>query len=107
MLVLLSGDAAAAVAEFAEGVVEIAAIEAHPIEIAAFVLVLALLHQIEKIEQILFNILMFKFILLSSAKWHHCNIIKNEIGRIKMYDCYLGLVVLLTIRDTFSLFSYA
>jgi len=75
LMVLLSGDAAASVAELAEGVVQIAAIETHPIEIVALALGLTLFHQIEKIEQILFNTLMFKFILLSHRNDHPTNIV--------------------------------
>lgn len=74
LMVLLSGNAATSVAELTEGVVEIAAIETHPIEIAALALGLTLFHQIEKIEQILFNTLMFKFILLSHRNDHPTNI---------------------------------
>jgi hypothetical protein len=75
LMVLLSGDAAASVAELAEGVVQIAAIETHPVKIVALTLGLTLFHLIEKIEQILFNTLMFKFILLSHRNDHPTNIL--------------------------------
>jgi hypothetical protein len=44
LVVLLSGDGAAAVAELAEGVVEVAAVEAHPVAGRPLPLALPLLH---------------------------------------------------------------